>query len=410
MKLRAGILTSVILIALAVWLRNDRAILGFHNPLAVSGRSGGDLFIVDEPQGEAPPRRLRSAERGEPQPDATHGAHQLRDFHLAPLEISGMSLAAALEKLRAAYEDACRISGETPLRISFLLPPGSPRPLTLSLQSKSMDAGIRLLGAMAGLKVRREGSSYHFQKPEELGRSVSIPLPESFAQGLGEFSGVGSEAGDLLGILAAMGFEISPAAALRNDGRTAITTASAADHAAITALIDLVARNPPIQYSSQTKIIKLAADSTWKMPDASNLTTPEVQFLMREFSQMRGTVLMTAPSVVSRAGQETKVEILRDVIVPNESGGFDTRAAGLTIAAAPSSLAFGAASKLDVKDTAYELDPATGKFDFRDRINITDSFYAKNSDTRLMLETHADGSRTLVLVSHLPVDANGQPR
>lgn len=272
MQFRGGILTFIILIAMAIWLRNDRVILGFDNPLAVSAPSRGDSFAADRPFEAAPPHRLRSADRGEPQPHATHGAHQLRDFHLASLEINGLSLAAALEKVRAAYEDACRISGETPLRISFHLPQGRTRPLTLSLHSKSMDSSIRLLAAMSGLKVRRDGTSYHFSEPVELEESATIPLPDSFVHSLKEFSGVGSEAEDILGILAAMGLEISPEAALQIDGKTTITTASAADHAAILALIDLVAKNPPIQCMSQAKIIKLAADSTWQMPDTSNLT------------------------------------------------------------------------------------------------------------------------------------------
>lgn len=131
---------------------------------------------------------------------------------------------------------------------------------------------------------------------------------------------------------------------------------------------------------------------------------------MRELAEHAGTDLMTAPSVTSRAGQQTKVEMVREVLLPKESGGFPVHKVGLVIEATPSLLAFGTAAEFDVKDTAYELDPATGKFDFRNRLDITDSFYVKNSDTRLMLETHADGSRTLVMVSPKLVDSAGQPR
>lgn len=97
------------------------------------------------------------------------------------------------------------------------------------------------------------------------------------------------------------------------------------------------------------------------------------------------------------------------MVSPNESDGFQVHKVGEVIDSTAAPLAFGAAADFRFENTSYELDPATGKPVFSS-LDIASSFYTKNSDSRLMVETHPDGSRTLALVSVTLVDATGKPR
>lgn len=49
------------------------------------------------------------------------------------------------------------------------------------------------------------------------------------------------------------------------------------------------------------------------------LTDPQYQMLVREFNQTKGTDIMSAPSVVTRDGQQAKVEVIREFVYPSSS-------------------------------------------------------------------------------------------
>lgn len=49
------------------------------------------------------------------------------------------------------------------------------------------------------------------------------------------------------------------------------------------------------------------------------LTDPQFQVLIRQFSQTKGADLMTAPSVVTRDGQQAKVEAVREFVYPSSA-------------------------------------------------------------------------------------------
>jgi type II secretory pathway component GspD/PulD (secretin) len=82
---------------------------------------------------------------------------------------------------------------------------------------------------------------------------------------------------------------------------------------------------------------------------------------IRKLSQMKGADLMTAPSVVSRNGQQAKVEVIREL--PLKGGAYDEQInLGVTLDIKPSILKDGRVH-LSGKATVRELDVAPHQFE-----------------------------------------------
>ncbi|RYD62027.1 MAG: hypothetical protein EOP83_15640, partial [Verrucomicrobiaceae bacterium] len=230
-------------------------------------------------------------------PHATHRPDQLKQFYLPDVDINGLPLKDALAKLQVAYDDVCRESGELPIRLTFIVPPGATRPLTVKTGTRTLDGAIRLLAAMSGLKVSRTGSEYAFTAPKETGETVkkSFKLPPGFfsnpsSKEADPFAEVpvipdGMSLTDHLKTLttkdddivwidpdqpaplspeeyfANKGITLDPDTKLiRNpDGTLQLETTSAADRTAIEGMIDLSANDLPLQHKLESKLIKIPA-------------------------------------------------------------------------------------------------------------------------------------------------------
>ena len=72
-------------------------------------------------------------------------------------------------------------------------------------------------------------------------------------------------------------------------------------------------------------------------------------------------------------------------------------------------LGFGHEVALNYTDTTGDVDASTGKANINKRTDMTDSGFASDGGTRLVVLTRADGSRTLLLVTSTLIDATGRP-
>ena len=353
---------------------------------------------------------------------ATHGPEKLKEFFLPEVAIEGLPLQEALAKLRTAYEEVCRESGEVPVRLSFVIPPDATRPLTVKAGIRNLDASIRLLAAMAGLKVSRTGSEYDFTAPEETGEVVkkTFQIPpdffsrasdadaDPFAEGKPPTKTSPAE------YFASKGLTLDPSTKFTRGVTTLqVESASAADQIAIEEMIDLDVNQTPLQAKMQTKLIKIPAGMDWSPPDdlSQSYHPGEIQLLMRQLSQLKGVELMTAPAVTARLGEDAKVEVINEVLVPSQTtpGEFEPQPAGVIVDLQSSPYGFGHHVDLNYSERIAEGESGTATAKVTERTAITDSSFSKDGNTRLHVQTLPDGSRSLVLVTPTLIDATGRP-
>lgn len=417
MKGRLILLVVILLGVVALW-KGPQAWAG-RDGTPASGRNAGNppASGAAADDGGVSPLPGKASVRFATDPAATHPPERLNQFYLPQVSIDGLPLEAALKKLQAAYEDACRENGETPLALTFFVPPGQDRLLTVKIGGGTFDNSIRLLASLSSLKVKREGSAYLFEAPAETGKLVkkSLPVPPDILSRLKSAASSQSAANvDFAGALAALGIELDPSTRLRfspGSSTVQIETTRAADEVAVSTMVERLLGERPIQHKVDTKILELGKDVEWTPPENAQLDEAGMQLLMRELAQMKGVDLMTAPSTVARDGQAAKVEIVREYIfpVPGSENEFNSEDVGVVLDVTPVVLGFG--QKLDVgfNVTEVEMDPRSNEFKIVNRASITDHSFSRDSATRLHVETRPDGSRVLLLVTSTLVDATGRP-
>ena len=403
--------------------------------------------------------KIKAAERPPVGPRGSHSPQQLREFFLPEVSIDGLGLEAALAKLRAAYEDVCRATGETPLHLSFIIPAGADARLRLKIGSRPLDSSIRLLAAASRLTVRRSGAEYRFAVPGELGRkplSDTLAVPPGFGESLAALAATEtSSSGGLLGALAAMGVELDPSTRLsmrpgglvidstsdadpftartRRDfcglvidstsaadpftARTrrdfcglVIDSTSAADRGALAALIEAMDSVPLVQHALTAKVIDIPAGVQWSPPQAAELGPAELQSLLGELAQTEGVELMAMPSITARSGQAATIEISHEIIAPDADAPdeFSAHPVGIVVGVQLAALGLGHQVDLNYTETTGGIDPATGWADITERTAIASKGFVGDAATQVQVQTHPDGSRTLLLVTPVLTDRSGK--
>lgn len=347
----------------------------------------------------------------------THGPQQLKDFFLPPIEIDGLTLGAALQKLKAAYEETCRQTGEVPLSLVFDIPAGQDGLLRVKLGARNLDASVRMLAAASGLTVRRDGSTYHLEEPADLaGRSrKELSVPPDIAARLLEMGGGSSSSHDLRALFEAMGLELDQSTRIEYSPSTStlqIETESAADLTALSGMTDQVIKEVPTQQKLDTKMLEIPAGVDWTAPDlAGQYSDGQIQLMMREIAQTKGIDLLTLPSITARNGETATIEIIRDLIVPTDDSGehFETHQIGHVMKLGGSLLGLGQRLDMDYTDTEGGFDPVTGRAQINTRAEIKEATYIGDGSTKLQVQTRADGSRRVVLTTGTRIDATGKP-
>ena len=375
----------------------------------------------------ASPLRTKLGNREAAGPRATHAPERLKEFMLPEVAIDGLTLGEALRKLMGVYDDACKKTGETPLRLTFDIPPGTTRKLHLRLGGRNFTSSVQLLAALSGMTASRNGLAYQF-KPlidERKPLSRSIQVPPGISSLLGELSGVETAAKSpfetevtpripVSELVRKLISDLDPSTrlSLSASGMLNLETTSTADAAAVSALFQSLSdRKPPLQHKFSSMVVNLAAGAEWTPPDVSQMTDAQLQLFMRGMAQTQGTELTTLPSITSRKGQSGTVEIIREWIVPKDDSGeaFETHDVGQVMHIQGSALGFGHDIAFDYTDTTAEVDPETGKPDFNKRIDVKDSGFSSDNGTRFVVHARPDGSKSVVLVTSTMIDATGRP-
>ena len=346
---------------------------------------------------------------------ATHSPARLREFYLPPLEIDGLTLAAAVEKLRAAYEEACLQSGEVPVALSFVIPPGVDGLIHLKLPGQSLDTSLRMLAAVSRLRIQRKGAEYRFDEVdgEEILASKELHAPPDLLARLAAMAGQFPDSAGLRERLEAIGLELDPATRLTFNpawGMVEIESITAADRAGLASLLGILEKEVPLQHKLETKIVQLPADMEWTEPDLSRLDDAAIQLVMRQLAQTKGVELMTAPSITARGGEDAKIEIVRELIapLPGSTDEYETQNVGVVFDFTPNPLGFGHALDVNFTATSGDIDPVTGKVAITEDAHLEGSGFTGDQHTRLQVQTHPDGSRTVLMVTPSLVDATGR--
>lgn len=347
----------------------------------------------------------------------THGPRQLKDFFLPPVEIDGLTLGAALQKLKAAYEETCRETGEVPLSLVFDIPAGQGGLLRVELGARNLDSSVRTLAAASGLTVRRNGSTYLLEEPASLaGRSrKTLPVPPDIAARLREMGGGLSSSDDLRALFEAMGIELDPSTRIEHPAGTntlQIETESSADLAALSGMMDQAINGMPMQQQFQVKMLEIPAGVDWTAPDlAGQYSDGQIQLMMREIARTKGIDLLTLPSITARNGEMATIEMIRDLIIPTDDSGerFETHKVGHVMKFGGSFLGLGQRLDMDYTDTEGGFDPATGRPQVNTRAEIKDATYIGDGSTKFQIQTRPDGSRRVMLTTATRIDATGRP-
>ncbi len=380
-------------------------------------RANGSTVGTAAEEGDSARLATKASVRHDLDAGATHRPERLKDFYLQEVMIDGLTLEAGLQKLQAAYEEACFMTGEVPLRLSFVVPPAKHALLHLKLGVGNLDASIRLLAAASALKVKREGTEYVFEAPKETGkpvkRSLEVP-PDLLARLMPKGKIIPSSPTDLRQAFAAMGVELDSSTQLIYNpawGVMTLDTTNAADETAVGGILDVIGKQTPVQHKLNATIAKLPADIEWTGDEVSQLDAGQVQVWMRILAQKKGVDLMTTPSITARDGELTKVDLTRDFIIPplGSTDEYELHKVGLLLEATPSSLGFGHQVEMDFSVTNGDIDPESGSAVIREEAAIADTSYTRDGASRLHVQTHPDGTRTVMLVTPTLIDATGRP-
>ncbi len=360
--------------------------------------------------GETRSQRTKVSTREAPKPSPTHQPDQFRDFMLPEIFISGLTLEAALEKLRTAYEEACRFSGEIPHQLVFKIASDGTE-FQLHLKAGNLDSSIRLLGMAAGYRVRRSGAEYIFSEIDDQRRPVhrTFDLTSRVWHAMD---------GNPLDHLANLGIQLDPSARthfkMSHTGELQLTleTTNTADEVKFADYLDIIAQEKSFQSKIEIKTIEIPAGSDWSLPETDSLDPQQEQTLLRDLAQRARADLLTMPSVTARNGEEASIELIRELILPvdpaDESSGFETHYPGVVARIQPSPMGFGYQSNLSFRVTEADFERAEGPLVY-DSVSITDHGFAGNASTRLISETREDGSRFLLLFKPTKIDPTGRP-
>jgi hypothetical protein len=381
---------------------------------------------LDDSSEEPGITRTKRAIRAHTSNVRTHSPERLREFMMPLVEIEGLALEPALQKLMATYRDACLKAGETALPLTFSIPPNANRKLNVRLRAQNFSVSVGILAALSGAKMERRGLEYRFELIADEHKAIkkTLPVPSNFASRL---VGMGHEVPDpadpfaesmerrpIREAFAELGLELDPSTrlSLGASGELIMESSSAGDTAVITALTRLLAERNPAQMKHETKVLQLPADTNWSPPDSSVMDDAQVQMLMRKLAVTKGTTLTTLSSVTNKSEQSATIEIVREVSYPTDFGSteFESRNVGVVLDVKGSLIGFG--GEMDFKFSHTELDgmdPANEKPVIRDVAKLSDSGYSDDGSTRYSIQAHADGSKTLVLMTSKLIDATGRP-
>lgn len=402
------LLLAVGLLALGLWL-GRAGFFGVSRPTNPADPAIGTGYPAPhDGNGRSPGR---SAKRDTDGDARTHGPERLQAFMLPNVVIDGDTLPVALQKLVAAYEETCKRTGEKPLKLTFVIPPGQKKKLKVHLGIRSLNTSVRLLGTLAGMRVSRSGLEYRFDPAGAKAQAIKgdIPLPADLGHLLKKMSGIpGGE--DLPEQLAALGIQLDPSTHLSRSGNDplSIETTSSADYHLISALAKLLEDEPRPVQDFNARIIELPADAKFGTTGSQWLDDDRVGQFMNEVGQLPGAKVWEIPTSGSPNGEPATFEMFNGTIYPTESEEGDVeRGQGNLLRLRGSTLGFGNQLNVDFtsEDRTFGTDPHPG-ISGDDRVLLKDEHLHSDDGTRVVVHERADGSKLVLLIGANVSDKN----
>jgi len=356
-----------------------------------------------------------------PQQASTHTPERLSDFFLPPdLLIENLTLQQALQVLKTSYEDTCYEIGETPLKLTFNLPDTDNGQLISTRLNGTFTNAIQYLALLARMEMTRNGTTYQFTHPDEsLGKSITKEhtVPSNILSLIAKnYIGDPTELENLppLELAKALGIQLAPTtqiAFLKGASRIIVRSGNTFDHEILSNLIEN-ASSPGKQFRFSTKTVALSPDVNIELPKFSPISADDLEHFMREVSSLPGVNISSLPSVVARNGEPAKVEIVRGLPTKPDSN-TKPLTAGITLDIESNRIGFGQDSSFHFQHTQFARPSKHSppeEIVVEELLNSEQAVYGDNQDTSVMLETHPDGSRTLVLVTTSEIDTNDSPK
>lgn len=245
----------------------------------------------------------------------THQPEQLKDFVLTECKGHRVSLRTALKLIDEAYQDACYFSLEKPLKLTYEIEGKSDKLLTFSLKGKTWLGAVKYVAALAGMEAKLEGEKVVLTPLEgadevkEMSLKINPSLIDDLQQSLielGEWDLTVTSNPIQFSELFRKNGIITQATVSYNAAQGILTIHGNAQERAALEAFAALSDGPPEQFKTITKLISI------KNPleiSKSTLSPTELQELMLQLSQQKGIELVTAPSIMSKNGQDALIEI-----------------------------------------------------------------------------------------------------
>ena len=369
--------------------------------------------------------RTKASDRKPTGPRATHAPERLKEFILPEVAIDGLTLGEALRKLMGVYEETCKKTGETPLRLSFDLPSGNAKKLHLRLGSRNFNSSIQLLATLSRMSVSREKLEYHFKPIADERKQVTraIRVTPDFMSKLHAQAGITSRVGSstveapasvpIETSIKLSGMELDPSTrvSLSASGVLNLETTSSVDAAMISALAGTLASEKPVQHKFTSQVVEIPAGTHWTPPEVSQMTGDQVQSLIGEMAQNNAINLTNLPSITTANGYVASIEMNQGISATTDGSGVssDEHNTNKVMHITGNSLGFGQEATVDYTDTIGALDESGKKLVLNKRTDLADSGYSSDGGSRLVVQTRADGPKTLLIVTGQLIDATGRP-
>ena len=323
-------------------------------------------------------------------------------------------------------------------------------PISFATRGKSVWDLLQMLAALSNGTIEIDGTSIKLlpfaeQQGDQEIVTRTFSVPPDFRQGLGDFV-FGSDSqpaiddpfGDspatqtstasIEESLHALGLNSDESLRLGFDESTSQLTvrSSVSQQRRMDQLIDALSSNGMPQVYMTTKLIQLPGD---QFTEDTLIPAPEYQELIRDYMTENEVELSSAPSIVTRSGQRAKVEIVRELIMPDseQQGEFIQHQIGLILEVDPvlEGEEVRATGSLDIRlppgttelATGLLTDTLQGNFveDFDENGTVTsfetefDALIHDGMTACLRCEGSNDSTETLAFITLQLLDPAGKP-
>lgn len=335
-------------------------------------------------------------------------AKPVERFMLPEISVSDLTLEEALGRLKAAYDETCKQTRESPLTISFVVPESGHKLSQIKLAG-DFHRSVLMLSSLCGMRAELHGTEYRLSAltgEEKITKTLQVP--PDFGSSVQQFA-MTAKREPIGRLLADIGLVSDPEAviSLKGDGRLILTNVRSADVQAISDFC--LAFSPlPKQFKFTLTVIELPKEAGVTVP-AADLTEDQALDFKKKVSRKAGVDLSALPSVAGRIGEGTTIEIVNDFPAAKDlKAGEKSVVVGRVARLKANLVGRKFDVKLDYSDTNGSISPTTQKAVVGQHAKFEEREFFSDGESKVFAQTRADGSKTLLLVQADLIDATGR--